>query len=69
MLGRAEINVAFVDVENVLVGQRAPEQVTGGTVDDALTGLPVEPEGVQDEQGNLPRSVFSARTIRRCLGH
>ena len=66
-VGGAEINVAVVDVENVFVRERAPEQITGGAVDDAL-GFAGGAAGVKDEQIILGVQFFR-RTIRRCLRH
>ncbi len=66
-VGGAEINVALVDVENVFVRERAPEQITGSAMDDAFR-FAGRAARVEDEQIIL-RVQFFRRTFRRRLRH
>src|SRR5208282_6532647 len=61
-VGGAEINIAVVDVENVFVRERAPEQVTGGAVNDPLR-LAGRAGSVKDEQ-----KVLRVHLFRRTIG-
>ena len=60
-VGGAEIDVAFVDVENVFVRERAPQQIAGGAVDDAL-GFTSRTGGVEDEE-----IIFGLHLFRRAF--
>ena len=61
-VGGAEINIAFVNVENVFVRERAPEQIAGGAVHDAFR-FAGRAAGVEDEQ-----KILGAHDFRRTIG-
>ena len=66
-VGGAEINIVVVDIENVFVRERAPEQITGGAVDDAF-GFAGRAGSIKDEQKILGVHFFR-RTIGGRLRH
>mmetsp|Transcript_20108 Transcript_20108/g.45532 ORF Transcript_20108/g.45532 Transcript_20108/m.45532 type:complete len:782 (+) Transcript_20108:193-2538(+) len=66
-VGRAEEDIAGLEVKGVLEGRRRPEQVAARCVEDAL-GLPSGAAGVEDEGGVLgvdPLGLALGRVLRR----